>query len=42
MSTAFRFDPVELPPECAALRAEVRAFIAGSSPRAVGAEQRFR
>src|SRR5271166_946140 len=29
MSTAFRFDPVELPPECEALRAEVREFIAG-------------
>src|ERR1700739_5070931 len=29
MSAAFRFDPVELPPECAALRAEVREFIAG-------------
>jgi acyl-CoA dehydrogenase len=28
MSAAFRFDPVELPPECSALRAEVRAFIA--------------
>jgi acyl-CoA dehydrogenase len=27
MSTPFRFDPVELPPECAALRREVRAFI---------------
>jgi hypothetical protein len=26
--SAFRFDPVELPPECAALRAEVREFIA--------------
>ena len=24
MSTAFHFDPVELPPECEALRAEVR------------------
>ena len=29
MSTAFRFDSVELPPECGALRAEVREFIAG-------------
>jgi acyl-CoA dehydrogenase len=29
MSAAFRFDPVELPPECSALRAEVREFIAG-------------
>jgi alkylation response protein AidB-like acyl-CoA dehydrogenase len=29
MSTAFRFDPVALPPECEAVRAEVRAFIAG-------------
>src|SRR3954463_7014181 len=29
MSTAFRFDPVELPPECEALRGEVREFIAG-------------
>jgi acyl-CoA dehydrogenase len=29
MSTAFRFDPVELPAECRALRAEVREFIAG-------------
>src|SRR5215472_13198191 len=29
MSSAFRFDTVELPPECQALRAEVRAFIAG-------------
>jgi alkylation response protein AidB-like acyl-CoA dehydrogenase len=28
MTTPFRFDPVELPPECEALRAEVRAFIA--------------
>ncbi|HXP05958.1 MAG TPA: acyl-CoA dehydrogenase family protein [Stellaceae bacterium] len=27
--SAFRFDPVELPPECEALRREVRAFIAG-------------
>src|SRR5215469_13098123 len=27
--SAFRFDPVELPPECEALRAEVREFIAG-------------
>src|SRR5260221_13054343 len=29
MSAAFRFDPVELPPACEALRAEVREFIAG-------------
>ena len=29
MSAAFRFDPVELPPECVVLRAEVREFIAG-------------
>ena len=29
MSTAFRFDPVELPPACEALRGEVREFIAG-------------
>jgi acyl-CoA dehydrogenase len=29
MSTAFRFDPVELPPECEALRVEVREFISG-------------
>ena len=29
MSSAFRFDTVELPPECQALRAEVREFIAG-------------
>ena len=28
MSTPFRFDPVSLPPECAALRRAVRAFIA--------------
>ena len=28
MSTPFRFDPVELPPECGALRQQVRAFIA--------------
>src|SRR5258708_11783884 len=28
MSAAFRFDPVELPPECDALRNEVRDFIA--------------
>lgn len=28
MSPAFRFDLVELPPECEALRAEVREFIA--------------
>ena len=26
--SVFRFDPVELPPECEALRAEVREFIA--------------
>ncbi len=26
--SAFRFDPVELPPECEALRREVRGFIA--------------
>src|SRR5436853_7810989 len=29
MSVVFHFDPVDLPPECEALRAEVRAFIAG-------------
>jgi acyl-CoA dehydrogenase len=29
VSAAFRFDPVELQPECEALRAEVREFIAG-------------
>jgi acyl-CoA dehydrogenase len=29
MNTAFRFDPVVLPPACEALRAEVREFIAG-------------
>jgi alkylation response protein AidB-like acyl-CoA dehydrogenase len=29
MTAAFRFDPVELPPACEALRAEVREFIAG-------------
>jgi acyl-CoA dehydrogenase len=29
MNTVFRFDPVELPPECEGLRAEVREFIAG-------------
>jgi acyl-CoA dehydrogenase len=29
MSTAFRFDPVQLPPECEALRGDVREFIAG-------------
>jgi acyl-CoA dehydrogenase len=28
VSVAFRFDPVELPPECEALRREVRAFLA--------------
>jgi alkylation response protein AidB-like acyl-CoA dehydrogenase len=28
MSTPFRFDPIELPPECEALRREVRAFVA--------------
>ena len=28
MYPAFRFDLVELPPECEALRAEVREFIA--------------
>src|SRR5205823_5403671 len=28
MTTPFRFDPVELPPECEALRREVRGFIA--------------
>jgi alkylation response protein AidB-like acyl-CoA dehydrogenase len=27
--SGFRFDPVELPPECEALRSEVREFIAG-------------
>ena len=32
MSTIFRFDPVELPPECEDLRAEVREFIAGELP----------
>jgi hypothetical protein len=26
--SVFRFDPIELPPECEALRGEVRAFIA--------------
>jgi acyl-CoA dehydrogenase len=26
--TTFRFDPVELPPECEALRREVRGFVA--------------
>jgi hypothetical protein len=29
MSTAFRFDPAELPPECEALRVDVSEFIAG-------------
>ena len=29
MIPAFRFEPVELPPECEALRAEVREFIVG-------------
>jgi alkylation response protein AidB-like acyl-CoA dehydrogenase len=29
MTAVFRFDPVELPPACEALRAEVREFIAG-------------
>src|SRR5882757_10640719 len=29
MSAAFHFDPIELPPECEALRGEVREFIAG-------------
>jgi hypothetical protein len=29
MNAAVRFDPVELPPESEALRAEVREFIAG-------------
>jgi acyl-CoA dehydrogenase len=28
MSTALQFDPIRLPPECAELRAEVRAFLA--------------
>src|ERR1051326_8075100 len=28
MTAPFRFDPVELPPECEALRLEARAFIA--------------
>ena len=28
MTGAFRFDPIELPPECEALRGEVREFIA--------------
>jgi acyl-CoA dehydrogenase len=28
MSTPFRFDPIELPPECEALRREVRGFVA--------------
>jgi hypothetical protein len=27
MSTALRFDPIRLPPECAALREQVRAFL---------------
>ena len=27
MSTSFKFDPVDLPPECKELRAEVRAFL---------------
>ena len=27
MATPFRFDPIELPPACEALRQEVRAFI---------------
>lgn len=30
MTAAFRFDPVELPAECEALRSEVREFIAAS------------
>jgi hypothetical protein len=29
MGAAFRFDAIDLPPECEALRAEVRDFIAG-------------
>ena len=29
MTAAFHFDPIELPPECEALRGEVRGFIAG-------------
>jgi hypothetical protein len=29
MSAAFRFDPVESPPECSVQRAEMREFIAG-------------
>jgi acyl-CoA dehydrogenase len=29
MSAAFHFEPIDLPPECEALRAEVREFIAG-------------
>ncbi|HEX3861616.1 MAG TPA: acyl-CoA dehydrogenase family protein [Stellaceae bacterium] len=28
MSTPFRFEPLDLPPECEALRADVRAFVA--------------
>ncbi len=31
MTGAFRFDPVELPPECAALREEVREFLAAET-----------
>jgi acyl-CoA dehydrogenase len=28
MTTSLQFDPVRLPPECAELRSEVRAFLA--------------
>ena len=31
MNTELTFDPIRLPPECAALRAEVRAFLAEAS-----------
>jgi hypothetical protein len=36
MSAAFRFDPVELPPTCEALRGEVREFIAGELAAGLG------
>ena len=33
MTTSLRFDPIRLPPECEALRQEVRAFLADEVAR---------
>lgn len=38
MSPSFRFDPLDLPPACAALRREVRAFLADVAPAWTGWE----